>query len=85
SDIPAQARLLYVRNTFRVIADVGAPPALIVPQFDVAGAPLDLSMSLLRSVSPIHIEYLRNMGVAASLSISILVEGRLWGLVACHH
>lgn len=85
SDIPAQARALYVRNTFRVIADVGAAPALLLPQFDVAGEPLDLSMSLLRAVSPIHIEYLRNMGVAASLSISILVEGRLWGLIACHH
>ena len=85
SDIPAQARALYVRNTFRVIADVGETPALILPQFDPGGRPLDLSLSLLRAVSPIHIEYLRNMGVAASLSMSILVEGRLWGLFACHH
>lgn len=85
SDIPAPARALYARNTFRVIADVGATPALIVPQLDPQGRPLDLSLSLLRAVSPIHIEYLKNMGVAASLSISILVEGRLWGLFACHH
>lgn len=85
SDIPAPARALYLRNTFRVIADVGATPARIVPQFDRQGRPLDLSLSLLRAVSPIHIEYLKNMGVAASLSISIVVEGRLWGLFACHH
>ena len=85
SDIPAQARLLYVRNLFRIIADVAAPPVPIVPAQDEHGAPLDLSLSILRSVSPIHIEYLTNMGVAASLSISIVIEGRLWGLFACHH
>jgi light-regulated signal transduction histidine kinase (bacteriophytochrome)/CheY-like chemotaxis protein len=85
SDIPAQARSLYLRNIFRIIVDVDAKPAMIVPQFDFDGAPLDLSMSVLRAVSPIHIEYLRNMGVGASLSISIIVEGRLWGLFACHH
>jgi light-regulated signal transduction histidine kinase (bacteriophytochrome) len=85
SDIPAQARLLYVRNLFRIIADVGATPVPIVPERDERGAPLDLSLSVLRSVSPIHIEYLTNMGVAASLSISIVIEGKLWGLFACHH
>src|SRR4029079_2210534 len=46
---------------------------------------LDLSMSVLRSVSPIHIEYLQNMGVGASMSVSILRDGKLWGLFACHH
>lgn len=85
SDIPQQARALYIRNIFRVIADVNAEPAPIVPQRDPAGAALDMSLCLTRAVSPIHIEYLRNMGVAASLSISIVVEGRLWGLFACHH
>ncbi len=85
SDIPAQARLLYKRNLLRLIADVHATPVPIVPQYDELGNPLDLSLSGLRSVSPIHIEYLTNMGVDASLSISILVEGRLWGLFACHH
>lgn len=85
SDIPAQARVLYVRNLFRIIADVGATPVPIVPERDERGLPLDLSLSVLRSVSPIHIEYLTNMGVAASLSISIVIEGRLWGLFACHH
>ena len=56
-----------------------------MPQLDDAGRPLDLSLSMLRSVSPIHIEYLKNMGVGASLSISIIVDGELWGLFACHH
>ncbi|NML11917.1 GAF domain-containing protein [Sphingobium sp. AR-3-1] len=85
SDIPAQARALYMRNIFRVIADVKAPPVPIVPQLDPTGAALDMSLCLTRAVSPIHIEYLGNMGVGASLSISIIVEGRLWGLFACHH
>jgi light-regulated signal transduction histidine kinase (bacteriophytochrome) len=85
SDIPVQARELYKRNMLRMICDVHAQPSPIIPQRDALGQPLDLSLSMLRSVSPIHIEYLKNMGVRASLSISILVEGKLWGLFACHH
>ena len=85
ADIPKQARELYVRNTFRIIADIDAPRVPIVPEFDERGKPLDLSLSLFRVTSPIHIEYLRNMGVTASMSISILVGGQLWGLFACHH
>lgn len=85
SDIPQQARALYLRNPFRVITDIAAAPVPVLPALDESGAPIDLSMATLRSVSPIHIEYLRNMGVGASLSISIVVEGKLWGLFACHH
>jgi len=85
SDIPAQARALYLRNVFRIIADVKAAPVPVVPTLDPNGGALDMSLSLLRAVSPIHVEYLRNMGVEASLSISIIVDGRLWGLFACHH
>lgn len=85
SDIPRQARILYERNWLRIIPDIDASPAAIQPGFDSNGKPLDLSQSVLRSVSPIHIEYLRNMGVCASMSVSILREGRLWGLFACHH
>jgi light-regulated signal transduction histidine kinase (bacteriophytochrome) len=82
-DIPAQARRLYVVNTLRLIADVGSQP---VPLAGLAGqAPLDMSYCALRSVSPIHIEYLTNMGVAASMSVSIVVGGQLWGMLACHH
>lgn len=85
TDIPAQARALYLRSVFRIIADVRATPAPIRPMLDASGTALDQSLSVLRAVSPIHIEYLRNMGVEASLSISIIVEGKLWGLFACHH
>jgi light-regulated signal transduction histidine kinase (bacteriophytochrome) len=85
SDIPKQARLLYERNWLRLIGDAGAEPVAILPQRDAEGQPLDLSLSVLRSVSPTHIEYLRNMGVVASMSISILRKGKLWGLIACHH
>ncbi|MEP9361295.1 HWE histidine kinase domain-containing protein [Sphingomonas sp. KR3-1] len=85
SDIPRQARQLYMRNLVRVIRDVNAEPVPIVPAVDAAGRRIDLSLSILRSVSPIHIEYLKNMGVGASLSISIIVDGQLWGLFACHH
>lgn len=85
NDIPQQARALYKRNLLRVIADINAAPVPIVPQLDGDGRPLDLSLSILRAVSPIHIEYLRNMGVGASMSISIIVDDKLWGLFACHH
>ncbi|WP_375412413.1 HWE histidine kinase domain-containing protein [uncultured Bradyrhizobium sp.] len=85
SDIPVQARALYRRNYLRIIADVYAEPVQILPPTLPEGDALDLSMSGLRSVSPIHLEYLRNMGVRASMSISILQRGELWGLIACHH
>jgi light-regulated signal transduction histidine kinase (bacteriophytochrome) len=85
SDIPRQARELYKRNLIRVIHTVRADPVPVVPEVDGSGKRLDLSLSILRSVSPIHLEYLKNMGVAASLSISIMVDGELWGLFACHN
>ncbi|OJH37233.1 ATP-binding protein [Cystobacter ferrugineus] len=86
SDIPVQARALYVRNTLRLIADARARPVPLVPAvLPELGRPLDLSGAALRSVSPVHLEYLANMGVGASMSISLLREGALWGLIACHH
>ncbi|MDB5412655.1 MAG: putative sensor protein [Rubritepida sp.] len=86
ADIPRQARSLYLRNWLRIIADVDAEPVAILGEGnDASSHGLDLSLSTLRAVSPIHLEYLRNMGVSASLSISIVVQGRLWGLFACHH
>lgn len=86
SDIPAQARELYVRNWLRFIADRDYTRQPIVPECGPASpAPLDLSQAVLRSVSPIHLQYLRNMGVGASMSISLLKDDQLWGLVACHH
>jgi len=82
-DIPAQARRLYTLNTLRMIADMDYAA---VPLFGAPGAaPLDMSFAVLRSVSPVHVEYLKNMGVRASMSVSIVINGRLWGLIACHH
>jgi diguanylate cyclase (GGDEF)-like protein len=84
SDMPAQSRNLYLLNTLRLIPDRDYVP---VPIVDGRGnrSVLDLSRSELRSVSPIHIEYMRNIGVRATLMISIIVRGKLWGLIACHH
>jgi light-regulated signal transduction histidine kinase (bacteriophytochrome)/CheY-like chemotaxis protein len=85
SDIPQQARVLYVQNTVRIVSDASGERVAIEPELDTSGEPLDLSFAHLRSVSPIHCEYLRNMGVGASMSISIIHDGVLWGLIACHH
>lgn len=85
SDIPKQARALYKRSTLRLIADVDGEVSPLVPMQNATGEPLDLSMAVTRAVSPIHLEYLRNMGVAASMSVSIMRDGELWGLFACHH
>ncbi|MCB5173919.1 histidine kinase dimerization/phosphoacceptor domain -containing protein [Microvirga lenta] len=86
SDIPKQARALYLQNLIRVIPDVDYRPVPLVPPLNPAtGRPLDMSDCSLRSVSPIHVQYLKNMGVAASMSVSLVVDGALWGLIACHH
>lgn len=86
TDIPKQAKYLYTLNFLRLIPDVNYEPVGLTPQFNpLTNKPLDLSMSVLRSVSPVHTEYLDNMGVAASMSISLLKDKQLWGLIACHH
>ena len=86
SDIPRQARELYVHNPIRVIPDVCYVPVPLVPSLCPAtGQPLDMRDCMLRSVSPTHIRYLKNMGVAASMSVSVVRDGALWGLIACHH
>jgi two-component system, chemotaxis family, sensor kinase Cph1 len=84
SDIPRQARELYLRNVIRVIPQVDYAPSPLHGA-DPADPPLDMSNCHLRSVSPIHVQYLKNMEVGASASVSLVREGRLWGLVACHH
>ena len=66
SDIPVQARALYLRNAFRIIADVTCAPTRLLPRVGGVVQPLDLTMAITRAVSPVHIEYLRNMGVGAS-------------------
>lgn len=85
SDIPAQARALYLQNPFRIIADVDSNTVKLLPSASGLVERLDLSLAITRAVSPIHVQYLKNMGVAASLSISIIVKGELWGLIACHN
>jgi light-regulated signal transduction histidine kinase (bacteriophytochrome) len=86
SDIPQIARRLYERNRVRVLVDIDSPQSQLSPAASpLTGAPLDMSLCFLRSMSPIHIQYLKNMGVGATLVISLMVAGKLWGLVACHH
>jgi light-regulated signal transduction histidine kinase (bacteriophytochrome) len=85
TDIPAQARELYIKNLLRLIVNVDYVPVPIYTIDDAEGKVLDMSHSTLRSVSPIHVQYLKNMGVAATLTISLMFENRLWGLIACHH
>ncbi|MBS1093265.1 GAF domain-containing protein [Gluconobacter wancherniae] len=84
SDIPRQARQLYIRNRIRVIPDVSYEAAPIRPQ-SAGLSGMDMSDVQLRSVSPVHLQYMKNMGIAASASVSLIVDGVLWGLIACHN
>jgi len=86
SDIPAQARRIFLENWLRMIPDVGYAPVPVYPSLNPAtGDALDLGLAALRSVSPLHVEYLRNMGVGATLTLPLIDGGKLWGLIACHH
>ncbi|MFM0137990.1 GAF domain-containing protein [Caballeronia grimmiae] len=86
SDIPAQARELYRRNPIRLISNAHYEAAPLVPPLHPhTGRPTDLTYASLRSVSPVHLQYMRNMGTLASMSMSILVDDKLWGLISCHH
>lgn len=86
ADIPPQARALYVQNRVRLIHDANYTPAPLAPVNNpLTGQPTDLGFAALRSVSPVHLQYMRNMGTYASMSVSLVVDGRLWGLVSCHH
>jgi light-regulated signal transduction histidine kinase (bacteriophytochrome) len=85
SDIPRQARALYLKQRVRLVANVDAKAARLVPPVNPAtGRPTDLTYTTLRSFSPIHLEYMRNMGMFASMSVSLVVRGKLWGLISCH-
>ncbi|WP_167856884.1 ATP-binding protein [Hymenobacter aquaticus] len=86
TDIPQQARAMYLKNWLRFIPNVSYEPAKLVPVLHPkAQRPPDMTYAVLRSVSPIHLEYMRNMGVAATMTISVIQEGVLWGLITCHH
>lgn len=87
TDIPAQARALYMSNKLRILSDVNYK---LVPLYGLSNSnaqtnTLDLSMSTLRSFSPIHVQYLQNMGVGATLAISLIHKGKLWGMIVGHH
>jgi diguanylate cyclase (GGDEF)-like protein len=85
ADIPRQARKLFLLNRLRMIADVDYAPATLLGAADTDSRPLNLSLSSLRSVSPFHLAYLQNMGVRATLTISLVRGNSLWGMLACHH
>ena len=84
SDIPSQARALYLMMPFRIAFDVLAEPNPIAMN-DFVLQDMDLSPSFIRSFSPLHVQYLKNMGVRSSLSFSIIAEGQLWGIIVCHN
>lgn len=85
SDIPPQARAQYERTPLRLIPDSLGRPVPLIATTALAPTDLDLSDARLRAVSPIHLRYLQNLGVRSSMSVSLTVDGRLWGIVACHH
>ncbi len=85
ADIPGQARDMYRHNRLRLIQDAGYTPVPILPACGPhSDAPLDLRQAILRSVSPLHLQYMRNMGTMASMSASLIVDGQLWGLISFH-
>jgi len=86
SDIPKQARALYLKNWPRFIPDARYQPAPLVPACPPGHTrPPDMTYAVLRSVSPIHLEYLHNLGSASTMTISLIEDGKLWGLITCHH
>lgn len=86
TDIPQRARELYLRNKVRLLVDARYTPVPLVPRVSpITGEDLDLSMSTLRSISPMHTQYLQNMGVTGTVVASLIHEGKLWGLISCHH
>jgi diguanylate cyclase (GGDEF)-like protein len=86
SDIPQQARRMYLLQRIRTIVDVGYTPVAVLAESEfLRDNPLDMTYCGLRSISPIHIEYLQNMGVGASLAVSLILNDELWGMVICHH
>lgn len=86
TDIPQRARELYLRNKVRLLVDARYVPVPLVPRENPStGGDLDLSMAVLRSISPMHTQYLQNMGVTGTVVASLIHEGKLWGLISCHH
>lgn len=86
TDIPQAARRLFSQNLVRFIPDVNHHAVPLIPSCNpLTSQPLDLSFSFLRTVSPCHVEYLTNMGVGASMTLTLIEDKKLWGLIACHN
>ncbi|MEG4202435.1 PAS domain S-box protein [Microcoleus sp. Pol7_A1] len=86
TDIPPQARKLFNMNLIRFIPDINSQPVELIPHCNpLTGRPVDLAGSLLRAVSPCHVQYLKNMNVAASMTLTLIKNKKVWGLIACHH
>jgi PAS domain S-box-containing protein len=86
TDIPPEARKLFNMNLIRFIPDINCQPVELIPHCNpLTGRPLDLGGSLLRTVSPCHAQYLKNMNVGASMTLTLIKDRKLWGLIACHH
>lgn len=86
SDIPKPARKMLASNWIRLIPDASAEPVQMYPPNNpISHQPIDLTLSILRSAYSCHLEYLHNMGVGSSLTISLIKDQKLWGLIACHH
>ena len=86
SDIPPQARALYEKKMMRNLVDTEAEPVMIIPKINPStDKPLDLSLSVLRSVSPVHINYLNIMGVRSTVTLPLIQNEKLWGLMTCHN
>lgn len=86
SDIPPQARALYTINQIRALVDTEVQAITLEPAVNpLDGLPLDMSISVLRAMSPVHLAYLRNMGARSTITISLILKGELWGMICCHH
>jgi chemotaxis family two-component system sensor kinase Cph1 len=86
TDMPLHVRRMYINMQLRYIPSIYSPPSRIIPKNNpITKKPLDLVYSNIRTVAPVHIEYLKNMGIAATISIGIVIDNQLWGVIACHH
>lgn len=86
SDVPRQARNLYLKNPYRLIPSRDYTPVKLYPVINpVSQAFIDLSDCNLRAVAGVHLEYMKNMKISASMSIRVIRNDKLWGLISCHH
>lgn len=86
NDIPQNVRAMYLKESLRYIPSIQPLPISVIPNHNLGvNQPLDMSIVNLRMVAPVHVKYLHNMKVVAAVSVAIIIDNRLWGLIACHH